>query len=89
MPDKVMEVAVDIKRQIQSLFNEAEVYRSQGLFVEAKQKYSRLAAFIFLAPLFGVLLGGIFQGDPLTLQLWIGLACVGGGIYLVNKPQNT
>ena len=50
---------------------------------------SRLAAFIFLAPLFGVLLGGIFQGDPLTLQLWIGLACVGGGIYLVNKPQNT
>jgi drug/metabolite transporter (DMT)-like permease len=50
---------------------------------------SRLAAFIFLAPLFGVLMGGIFQGDPLTLQLWIGLACVGGGIYLVNKPRNT
>jgi drug/metabolite transporter (DMT)-like permease len=49
---------------------------------------SRLAAFIFLAPLFGVLLGGILQGDPLPLQLWVGLGCVGGGIYLVNKPQS-
>ena len=37
-----MEVAVDIKRQIQSLFNEAEAYRSHGLFVEAKEKYNRL-----------------------------------------------
>ncbi len=48
---------------------------------------TRLAAFIFLAPLFGVLLGGIFMGDPLPVQLWVGLGCVGGGIYLVNKPQ--
>lgn len=48
---------------------------------------SRLAAFIFLAPLFGVLLGGLLQGDPLTLQLWIGLGFVAGGIYLVNRPQ--
>ena len=31
---------------------------------------SRLAAFIFLAPLFGVLLGGIMQGDPLPVQLF-------------------
>ncbi|NOY86427.1 MAG: DMT family transporter [Deltaproteobacteria bacterium] len=48
---------------------------------------SRLAAFIFLAPLFGVLLGGILQGDPLPLQLWLGLGCVAVGIYLVNRPQ--
>lgn len=48
---------------------------------------SRLAAFIFLAPLFGVLLGGVMQGDPLPIQLWVGLGCVGGGIYLVNRPQ--
>jgi len=46
MPDKVMEVAVDTKTQIQSLFKEAEIYRSQGLFVEAKEKYDRLAALI-------------------------------------------
>jgi len=44
--DKVMGVAVDTKRQIQSLFKEAEIYRSQGLFVEAKEKYNRLAALI-------------------------------------------
>ena len=48
---------------------------------------SRLAAFIFLAPLFGVLLGGILQGDPLTMQLWLGLGLVASGIYLVNRPQ--
>lgn len=48
---------------------------------------SRLAAFIFLAPLFGVLLGGVLQGDPLPVQLWAGLGCVGAGIYLVNRPR--
>jgi drug/metabolite transporter (DMT)-like permease len=48
---------------------------------------SRLVAFIFLAPLFGVLLGGVLQGDPLPIQLWVGLGLVAGGIYLVNKPQ--
>lgn len=47
---------------------------------------SRLAAFIFLAPLFGVLLGGVLQGDSLPMQLWFGLGCVAGGIYLVNRP---
>jgi drug/metabolite transporter (DMT)-like permease len=50
---------------------------------------SRLAAFIFLAPLFGVLLGGVLQGDPLPIQLWIGLGLVASGIYLVNRPQAT
>lgn len=49
---------------------------------------SRLAAFIFLAPLFGVLLGGCMLGDPLPWQLWVGLGCVAGGIYLVNRPQH-
>jgi drug/metabolite transporter (DMT)-like permease len=48
---------------------------------------SRLAAFIFMAPLFGVLLGAVLQGDPITFQLMVGMACVGGGIYLVNRPQ--
>jgi drug/metabolite transporter (DMT)-like permease len=50
---------------------------------------SRLAAFIFLAPLFGVLMGGLFMGDPLPVQLWIGLGLVAGGIYLVNRRQTT
>jgi drug/metabolite transporter (DMT)-like permease len=48
---------------------------------------SRLVSFLFLVPLFGVLLSGVILGDPLPLQLWAGLLCVGSGIYLVNKPQ--
>ena len=48
---------------------------------------SRLAAFTFLSPIFGVIFGGVFQGDPLTPALWMGLACVAGGIYLVNRPE--
>lgn len=46
---------------------------------------SSLAAFTFLAPIFGVVLGGLLQGDPLTPGLWAGLAFVAGGIYLVNR----
>jgi drug/metabolite transporter (DMT)-like permease len=47
----------------------------------------RLVSFLFLVPLFGVLLSGVILGDPLPLQLWVGLLCVGSGIYLVNKPK--
>ena len=47
---------------------------------------SRLAAFTFLAPISGVIFGGLLQGDPMTPALWAGLACVAGGIYLVNRP---
>ncbi len=46
---------------------------------------SRLAAFTFMTPLFGVILGGLIFDEPLTLTVWLGLACVGGGIYLVNR----
>jgi drug/metabolite transporter (DMT)-like permease len=47
---------------------------------------SRLAAFTFLAPLFGVVLSGLVLREPLPLLLWLGLALVGAGIYLVNRP---
>ena len=46
---------------------------------------SRLAAFTFLAPLFGVILGGLILNEPITLLVWVGLDCVGGGLYLVNR----
>ena len=46
---------------------------------------SRLSAFTFLTPLFGVILSGLLLGEPLTLYLWIGLGLVAGGIYLVNR----
>ncbi len=45
----------------------------------------RLAAFTFLTPIFGVILSGILLHEPLTTFLWIGLALVAGGIYLVNR----
>jgi drug/metabolite transporter (DMT)-like permease len=48
---------------------------------------SRLAAFTFLAPLFGVILSGALLGEPLPILLWIGLVLVASGIYLVNRPE--
>ena len=48
---------------------------------------SRLAAFTFLAPLFGVILSGLLLKEDLPFQLWIGLILVGLGIYLVNRPE--
>ena len=46
---------------------------------------SRLAAFTSMAPVFGVILGGLVLKEPLTLLVWLGLACVAGGVYLVNQ----
>lgn len=47
---------------------------------------SRLAAFTFLTPLFGVLAGGLLLNEPMTGMLLLALVLVGGGIYLVNRP---
>jgi drug/metabolite transporter (DMT)-like permease len=47
---------------------------------------SRLAAFTFLAPMFGVILSGLVLREPIPLLLWVGLVLVGAGIYLVNRP---
>ena len=46
---------------------------------------SRLAAFTFMTPLFGVILGGLVLDEPVTLLIWVGLACVAGGLYVVNR----
>jgi drug/metabolite transporter (DMT)-like permease len=48
---------------------------------------SRLAAFTFPTPLFGVLLSGLILGEAITVLLGVGLALVAVGIYLVNRPQ--
>jgi drug/metabolite transporter (DMT)-like permease len=47
---------------------------------------SRLHAFTFLAPLFGVLLSGLILREAIPLPLWAGLVLVGAGIFLVNRP---
>jgi len=49
---------------------------------------SRLVSYIFLTPVFSVILGGLILGESLTLSLWMGLAFVAAGIYLVNRPNS-
>jgi drug/metabolite transporter (DMT)-like permease len=53
-----------------------------------RYQVSRLAAFTFLAPLFGVMLSCLILGESLSLFLVIGLVMVAVGIYLVNRPQS-
>jgi len=45
---------------------------------------SRLSAFTFLTPIFGVLFGVFFLHEELTVSLRIGLPLVSAGIFLVN-----
>ena len=51
------------------------------------QRYppSRVTAFSFSTPLFGVLLSALLLGEPVTPGLGIGVACVAAGIYLANR----
>jgi drug/metabolite transporter (DMT)-like permease len=47
---------------------------------------SRLTAFTFMAPLFGVILSGLVLKETIPMLLWLGLMLIGTGIYLVNRP---
>ncbi len=49
-----------------------------------KYSVSRLSAFTFFTPIFGVLFGVLILHEELTLSLWIGLPMVSMGIFLVN-----
>jgi drug/metabolite transporter (DMT)-like permease len=53
------------------------------------QRYSasRLSAFTFLTPLFGVAAGHIVLGEPLTPAFAAAVALVVGGLVLVNRPR--
>ncbi len=46
---------------------------------------TRLASFTLLTPVFGLLLGGLLLGEPITQRLVIALAAVAAGIVLVNR----
>ncbi len=48
---------------------------------------SRLSAFTFLTPLFGVAAGHFVLGDPLTPGFAVAAALVVGGLVLVNRPR--
>lgn len=47
---------------------------------------ARLSVFTFLTPLFGVFAGVLLLSEPLRAALMVGVALVGAGIYLVNRP---
>jgi len=46
---------------------------------------TRIAAFTFLTPVFGVIMGNLVLGEALTLSLGIALALIAFGIALVNR----
>jgi drug/metabolite transporter (DMT)-like permease len=48
---------------------------------------TRLAAFTFLAPLFGVALSALLLRETIPLRLYLGLGLVAAGLYLVNRPE--
>jgi drug/metabolite transporter (DMT)-like permease len=53
----------------------------------AKYSASRLSAFTFLTPLFGVFAGHLVLGDPITPAFAGAVALVIGGLILVNRPR--
>lgn len=48
---------------------------------------STLSAFSFLSPLFAMLSGAYFLNEKVSPLLWIALALVACGIWLVNRPR--
>jgi drug/metabolite transporter (DMT)-like permease len=49
---------------------------------------SRLSAFTFLTPLFGVAAGHLVLGEPLTPAFALAVLLVAGGLILVNRPSS-
>ena len=47
---------------------------------------SSLSSFTFLTPAFGVLLSGLLLNEPLSLLIFVALALIAAGLYLVNRP---
>ena len=50
---------------------------------------TRLAAFTLLTPVFGLIAGAWWLGEPVTARLLTALAAVAVGIYAVNRPRRT
>ena len=50
---------------------------------------TRLAAFTFLSPVFGVTAGGLMLGEPFTPSLATALLLIGFGIYFLNRPNTS
>ncbi len=50
-----------------------------------KFQAGHITAFSFFTPLFGVAMGGLFLGEPITWLLALGVSLVAVGIYLVQR----
>jgi drug/metabolite transporter (DMT)-like permease len=48
---------------------------------------SKLSAFTFITPLFGVAAGYVIMHDPLTPAFGFAALLVAAGLYLVNRPS--
>ena len=48
---------------------------------------TRVAAFTFLSPVFGVIAGNLLLQEPFTPSLAAALTLIALGLYLVNRPQ--
>ncbi|WP_028602865.1 DMT family transporter [Ottowia thiooxydans] len=46
---------------------------------------TKISAFVFLTPLFALLFGALWLGEPITVNLLAAMALVGFGIVLVNR----
>ncbi|MBX6315598.1 MAG: DMT family transporter, partial [Isosphaeraceae bacterium] len=60
---------------------------STWLLLLRRHSASRLATIAFLTPLFGVGLGSLTRGEPLTWPLVLGGGLVGWGIYLTASDK--
>jgi drug/metabolite transporter (DMT)-like permease len=47
---------------------------------------TRVTAFTFLSPVFGVIAGNLMLGEAFTASLAVALVLIAFGIYLVNRP---
>lgn len=50
---------------------------------------TRLASFTLLTPVFGLLMGALLLGEPITVRLMVALAAVAAGIVIVNRPPRS
>jgi drug/metabolite transporter (DMT)-like permease len=64
------------------------VFFSYLMFIVMLERYqpSAVQSFTFLTPVWGVLSGALLLGERLTWYLGGGMALVGLGLYLINRP---
>ena len=64
------------------------VFFSYTMWVRMLQRYpaGKLQAFTFLTPVWGVLMGVLLLDETVSVSMAAGIFCVGGGLYLVNRP---